>query len=364
MRRLVIFLLAIAIFATAGRAEDILQQHIEMVGTEDLYDAVPKESKKLMDGISVTDTGDFWGKAINIICSALIDYESDLEKAWKMGAKILLAVIICSVSVLLTDDRTKKICVLAGVFTICLLSAGDLENVISLGTDTVEELSVFSKMLIPALTAASTASGTPTTAAAVCAGSIFFLQLLVSAVRKLLIPFVYCFLALHVVGHAMQQSGVIQLGRTFGTVIKKGLRVLLFVFSGYLGLTRVISGSADALAVKALKMTVSSAVPVVGGMVADASESVLLSAKMLRDSAGIFGMLGVLAVVIVPFLKLGVYYLVLQLSSFLSEMIGLKEHTGMISAVSQTVGYLLAMVGCSGLMVLISCICFMKIIVV
>ena len=63
-----------------------------------------------------------------------------------------------------------------------------------------------------------------------------------------------------------------------------------------------MSGSSDEAAVNAAKSTLSAAIPVVGGIASDASEAVLQSAKLLRATAGTFGILAVLAMVLVPFM--------------------------------------------------------------
>ena len=48
---------------------------------------------------------------------------------------------------------------------------------------------------------------------------------------------------------------------------------------GYLTASGAIAGSADAAAVKAAKMTISRAIPVVGGILSDAAETVLAGAE-------------------------------------------------------------------------------------
>lgn len=70
---------------------------------------------------------------------------------------------------------------------------------------------------------------------------------------------------------------------------------------GYLTASGAIAGSADAAAVKAAKMTISRAIPVVGGILSDAAETVLAGAGVLRGTVGVVGMLVVLAICLTPF---------------------------------------------------------------
>ena len=75
----------------------------------------------------------------------------------------------------------------------------------------------------------------------------------------------------------------------------------LLLFTVYLSVVRVISGAVDGTTVKVAKTAISGVVPVVGGIIAEASETVLLGAGMLRNTIGIFGMLAILAACAYPF---------------------------------------------------------------
>jgi len=134
----------------------------------------------------------------------------------------------------------------------------------------------------------------------------------------------------------------------------------MYLFTGFIGITGVVSGSADAAAVKAAKITISAAVPVVGGILSDASEAVLVSAGVMKNAAGVYGILATLAVCLGPFIQIGAQYLMLKLSASICELIGPKETTTLVNDFSSAMGLVLAMTGAVGLMLLISTVCFMK----
>ena len=72
-------------------------------------------------------------------------------------------------------------------------------------------------------------------------------------------------------------------------------------------------------------VAISGVVPVVGGIIAEASETVLAGASVLKGTIGVFGLLGVLALCAYPFLQLGIQYLLYQLTRFLASVIGSPE---------------------------------------
>ena len=138
------------------------------------------------------------------------------------------------------------------------------------------------------------------------------------------------------------------------------LKTLLIIFTTYMSLTGVVSGMTDAAALKAAKLTMSTVIPVVGGILSDASESVLISMGVVKNAAGIYGILATLAVFVGPFLKVGIQYLLLKVSALLCSLFADKKISGLIDDFSAAMGVLLAMIASSCILVLISTVCFMK----
>jgi stage III sporulation protein AE len=135
---------------------------------------------------------------------------------------------------------------------------------------------------------------------------------------------------------------------------------VLYIFTGYMSITGVISGTADAAAVKAAKLTISGVVPVVGGILSDASETVILSAGIMKNAVGIYGLLAVAAMWITPFLTIGAQFLMLKLTAAVCGVFGVKEASDLIADFSAAMGLVLAMTGAVCFFLLVSIVCFMK----
>ncbi len=118
------------------------------------------------------------------------------------------------------------------------------------------------------------------------------------------------------------------------------------------------SGTADSAALKAAKATVSTVVPVVGGILSGASEAMLVSAGLLKNAAGIYGIFAVLAIFLEPFLKILAHYWMLKITAAVCGIFGSGRTANLVDDFST--GFLLAMTGSTCLMMLISTVCFMK----
>lgn len=192
-------------------------------------------------------------------------------------------------------------------------------------------------------------------------GSSLFFSLLTSLIRALLLPLVYAYLGLAAVECGLPDERLGSVRTLLGWCISALLKGVMYVFTAYLSLTGLLSGSSDEAAVNAAKSTLSAALPVVGGIAADASEAVLQSAKLLRATAGTFGILAVLAMALVPFLKIAICYLTMKLTAAAAGLAAGKEHAALLGAQTSAMGYLLSMVGCAALLLLFSTCCFMKV---
>jgi stage III sporulation protein AE len=143
-------------------------------------------------------------------------------------------------------------------------------------------------------------------------------------------------------------------------MITWGLKTVLYIFTGYISITGIVSGSADAAMLKATKLTISGMVPVVGNILSDASEAVLISAGIMKSAVGIYGLLAVIAMWIGPFLEIGIHYLLLKVSSGMIQMFGVKQMASLVKDFSAAMGLVLAMTGTMCMLFIISTICFMK----
>ncbi len=209
---------------------------------------------------------------------------------------------------------------MAGAAAIAVLSLGSMKSLLGLGTQTIEELDVFSKArccrrwpplwppegaLLPPERDRSSPCALP--------------MPLITLIRGLLLPMTYFLAAAATADAMLPRHGL-------GTVAKAASRVVtwlltgsLVLFTGYLTLSGAVSTSADALTVQVTRSAVG-AMPVVGRILSDAAGSVLAGAGVVKNAIGVFGLLGVLAACLGPFVRLGVQYLLYKLTAFLAGM--------------------------------------------
>jgi len=128
----------------------------------------------------------------------------------------------------------------------------------------------------------------------------------------------------------------------------------------FLNITKVISSSADAAIVKAAKTTISTAVPVVGSIISDAAESVAAGASLARSALGVTGTVGVFALCALPFMQVGLQYLLYKGAAMIGGTVGGSSVSELTSKISTAFGMVLGMIGSCVFLVLMSILCAIK----
>lgn len=256
--------------------------------------------------------------------------------------------------------HNKRVTELAGTIAVGCLLLGSANTLITDAVNTVTELSEYGKLLLPVMTTALAAQGGISGSGALYAATAMFDALLCGLISGILVPMIYLHLALCIGYAAIGEDLLKRLRDFFKWLISWSLKTTMYIFTGYITITGVVCGTTDQAALKAAKLTISGAVPVVGGILSDASEAVLVSAGVVKNAVGVYGLIAVTAIAAGPFLRIGIQYLLLKLTAAVCAVFGSKNTSELVNDFSTAMGFGLAMTGAVCLILLISVVCFMK----
>ena len=343
MKYLVSVILILFLFSTPVKA------------TEFNAPTVPESGKEFMPN----DTESFADGLWSIIKDGIDLIRPQTATAARTCLSVAVIVVLCSIVQAIpgtTNDITKFV----GGLMIGLTLLQSSNALIRLAAHTVVELSNYGKLLLPVLTAALAAGGGTTKSAALYTGAVAFNTALCTIISSVIVPMVYIFLCISIASCAIENSYLEKMKGFIKWAITWGMKTVLYIFTGFMTITGVVAGSVDASAVKAAKLAISGVVPVIGGLLSDTSEAVLIGVGVVKNAAGVYGLLATIAIWIGPFVKTGVQYFMLKLCSCFSEVFAAKELCKLIEDFSNAMGFLLAMTGTVCVLLLISIVCFMK----
>lgn len=272
----------------------------------------------------------------------------------------ILAVILLISIIKLFPKSEDKVSDFVGAIGISALLLQKSNSLIGMSTNTITEISQYGKLLLGVMTSAMAAQGGLTTSTALYAGTTLFDTVLCSILTGFMLPGVYIYLALSIANAALGEDTLKKMADFVKWLSVWILKTVLYIFTGYMSITGVVSGTTDAQVLKAAKITISGVVPVVGGILADASEAVLVGAGVVRNAAGIYGILAILSVFAGPFLKIGCHYLLIKVTGAVCGVFGIKRCTDLVGNFSTAMGLLLAMTGSVCLLQMISTVCFLR----
>ena len=360
MRKIILAALTLAFLILPARAQEPVEPDLTF-GAESLEQALDDETRDALSDVSPTSAGDFGKELWRIVSSAISEAGLALRPALFSAGKVLAAAMLCAFAGYAQEDGGMKLpAQLAGAFAITALCTKDVSSMIGLVRETVTKISDFTALLLPVLSSSLAASGGSVSAGALLAGGSFAMSLLTKLASGVLIPLVYVYILLSAAECATDGGGLGKIRALGGRALTLLMKGLCAVFTGYLSLSRVLTGSADTLALKAAQAAFSGMVPVVGSMLSDASESLLAGAGLIRSAAGAFGILAVFSMAIVPFLRLGAFYLALKLVGAIGDGAVMKPHAALMSNLASAMGYMLAIAASALWMSLVSAACFLK----
>lgn len=161
---------------------------------------------------------------------------------------------------------------------------------------------------------------------------LFVAELISLLATKVIVPLMTVSLAMGLTGSV---SGGLRL-EGVGSWINKTAGWLLAIttslFVGLLSLQGIVGAAADTLAGRAIKFSISSFVPVVGGALSEAFNAVKGCLSLLKSTLGGFGILTTVLIAAPPILECVLWSLGLSLCNMAAELFGL----GPISAVLKT----------------------------
>ncbi len=228
MRNVICIVLFLLVLTSHARAAEL---------PEDLTDALPDQAAEWLEEIPEDD---FAGGVTGILAQMGNEAGDIVHQRVRGAAGVLVVVVLCGIlegAFQGIGGKPSPFLPMVGALSVTLLTAGSLDSLMGLGASTIEDLSVFSRALLPTLAAATAASGSVTTATVQQVTTVFLVDVLVSLIRGLLVPLVYVYVGVLAASAALSESrlGVLAEG------LKKAVTwclttalVLWFLYAGYL----------------------------------------------------------------------------------------------------------------------------------
>lgn len=340
---------------------EMYAQQAEASGAGDLPTRLPQNVQALLDSLDL-DTYDpsayadlEFGDVAQRFADLLVQQSSGPRQTIGM---LMAVVLLCSLFSGL-DGAVGSLSLRRTYQGVSVLAAGTavlvpLFALFSRVWETIRQVTVFLSAYIPVYGAILVTGGKAVSAVSYQTTLLAAIELLLWLVRGVVFPGLLVSLGLGCTGSVAEGFC---LDRFSGTIHKATLWILgLFstLFSGFLSLQQMVTAAGDSLGGRVVKFSLSSFVPVVGGVLSEAYNTVVGCGTLLRSTVGAFGLLSVVLILLPPLLSCVCWNVGLHLAGGAAALFGLDALEKLCRTAAGAVRVLIAVLAVFALLMILS----------
>lgn len=282
----------------------------------------------------------------------------ELKTSFALMGALVSILLICAVCNNLTESFGRKSVAAAARYACFAYAATLMTASFSAACGyvaaAIRDITVLTQSVVPAMSI-MLATGGSTVLGSMAHPVIFLIcSVMGLLIKSIITPLVLLRAAAVYLCAACRSNALVPLSDLAGVLHRNLLALSMTLFSGILGITRIAAGSFDNLAARGIKFAVSVSVPVVGGSLAEAMNSIAGSAALLKNAVGIGGIICLFAMFAVPMIKIGALALTYRLAAAFSAPVADPEVTAVLQKTGECIDMLFASVACMGVMMIIS----------
>ncbi len=219
--------------------------------------------------------------------------------------------------------------------------------------DNINLMVSFMEILLPILLTFLIIAGGPSTKLLFHPMIIGVVNIIGVLVKSLIFPLIYFSFIVSILSNLSQRielKKLTELGRQVITF------VITAVFTIFVGIISIygLSTKIDGISIRTAKFAVDQFVPIVGGFLSDAVETVIGSSAILKNGIGIIGLFILILIIIFPIIKITVLLLVYKLIGAVIEPIVSSNISNFFSDMSKTLLMILISMVAVGIMFFIT----------
>lgn len=340
---------------------DYTGETAEDLGIYAVYDTLTEDESAVIGEMSFDGSMDI-GRIMKDISAALAaKLRQTAGEIQALAVTLCAAAFACAMFKSVCGDRTTGEYIEIIICAACIpLLVGDVRS-LSAGTEAaLYRLSGYSEAGLPAVFAAAAAGGALSSAAVKYAAMSFALEVLMYLSQTMVLPFINALLALSIADSIFPNPFLHSVCAFINKTCVLVLTGLCTLFTVYLSCAGALSSAVDAASIKTAKSVISTALPVVGGVISDASAAILSAAGIIRTCAGSFGLAAVCVICLAPFCGLMLRLLMLKLALAIAKCLPVGRLCALYSGCVQAVSMLMGLLGACSVMLFISLMSVLK----
>lgn len=309
----------------------------QIFGSTSFTDSV----KSILNGEFKTDTANVFTAILNIFFRSFL---SIMPTLLTIGIIAILSGILNNMRSEFLGKNTGEIVYFICYLAIVLVVITSIFQIVTLAQNTISNMRTLMGLAFPTILTLITASG------GASSGKLFqpLTAILTNGVTEIIIGVIFpIFIVITVLTIVSNLSNNIKLNKLADFFKSCGqwiMGICFTVFIAFLSIQGILAGTMDGISIRAAKYAIGHSIPIVGNYIKDGFDLVLGSCVLIKNAAGVTGMLLLLAMVLAPVIQILVFSLTLKLTAGIVEPVTDKKISTFLQSVSKNITLLLVAV--------------------
>lgn len=339
----------------SGEIKD-LQKNLEKSMSSEAKELFPYYStgqlmRELIYGNMNESMNTFPQKILNIFIAEL---RENFSIVMKLILIVFLSAFIKNLQGSFKESAVGELVYFACYCAVVTLLALGFQSVFGYAGEVLDTIDTITGFAVPAMLALLISSGNIVSGSALQPILLFAIQAAVKVFRNVFLPL--CLLAgvLYIVNGLSENIKISGMASLLKQVVTWGLCGILAVYGSLIAIQGVTGAIIDGATVKTAKTAINTFIPVAGKYMADAADTIINCALVIKNTAGVVTMIVTLISCCIPIIKIFVIMMLYKFTAALIEPFAEERFFDSISDVSDCMKVVLGVVGASIFMFLLS----------
>ena len=326
--------------------EEILESQMNSLKIKQFLDSAQKFTNEAFPDLNVSEmfksslTGNL--NNVSILNYFAKIFSEELMIAINLISSVLIIIVIHSIFKTIIESLENSSASQIVYMIQYLVIVTILINSLEITKNSISELINFMNLLIPILITLMLTTGCIVTTTMAQPILIFLVSFIGNFINNFIIPLVLISIVLSIVSNISNKINISRISKFLKSTIIWVLGILFTIFTSTLSIEGTLSSSVDGVTAKTAKAAVSNFIPVVGKIMGDAVETVIGCGNILKNSVGVLGVIIIIAITLVPIIKVTLLMFSFKLTSAVCEVVADEKIVKLIDDISDAYKILLA----------------------
>jgi stage III sporulation protein AE len=274
------------------------------------------------------------------------------------NGKLLVTIVVITVFGMLLEtiqsaferQAVSKVAYAVSYIVLVIIAVNSFHVAIGYARNAIDSMIHFMVAMVPLLLTLLASLGNVVTVTVLHPLIVFMIHTVGTLIYTIVFPLLFFSAVLHIVSSLTDKYKVTQLANLLRSISVGLLGFVLAVFLGVISVQGATSAAMDGVTIRTAKYIAGNFVPVVGRMLADATDTVMTASLLVKNAIGLAGVIIIVMLCAFPALKIIAMALIYNLSAAVLQPLGDSPIIACLQTIGKSLIYVFAAVAAVGLM--------------